>query len=414
MDAVSDKVDIKGMKLLAQDPLLGFGSVGEGMSLQLAADGRRILWLAHEGPPKNFTGVDVTDPRKPKVIVQTDLPHGNMRSNSLEVTGDIMAVAYQTYSFGERNAGIELFDISQPENPRSISFFDASGPYSRGMHCLWYVDGEYIHCAGGAPDFVPRHPRDDQFYRIIDVRDPSKPQEVGRWWLPGTRKGDAAPPPPRVYPGAPDDPRGKDGFRVHNSNVYPERPDRVYLAYLDAGAIVLDIADKSDPKLISQWNPHPPYPGFTHTVMPLIGRDIWIVTDESVQDAARDWPKLTWVLDGRDERNPVSIATFPLPPVEDYRDRGGRFGSHNLHENRPGPAFRSDTIVFATFFNGGVRVYDLSDPYRPEEIAWFVPPAVEGSRVPATQINDVYVDENGIVYAAERISGGIHILESDF
>jgi hypothetical protein len=56
------------MRLIAQDDLGGFGNGGEGMSLQVAADGRRVMWIAHESAPTNFTGVDVTDPRKPKVI----------------------------------------------------------------------------------------------------------------------------------------------------------------------------------------------------------------------------------------------------------------------------------------------------------------------------------------------------------
>ena len=71
------------MRLISRDNLAGFGNVGEGMSLQVTGSGRRILWLAHESAPKNFTAVDVTDPRKPKVICQTDLPHRNVRSNSL-------------------------------------------------------------------------------------------------------------------------------------------------------------------------------------------------------------------------------------------------------------------------------------------------------------------------------------------
>jgi hypothetical protein len=57
------------MKLLAQHTLNGFGGMGEGMSMQLARDGRRVLWLAHESAPKNFTAVDVSDPRAPMVIV---------------------------------------------------------------------------------------------------------------------------------------------------------------------------------------------------------------------------------------------------------------------------------------------------------------------------------------------------------
>ena len=37
----------RNMSLLAQSQLDGFGGIGEGISLQQAADGRRILWLAH-------------------------------------------------------------------------------------------------------------------------------------------------------------------------------------------------------------------------------------------------------------------------------------------------------------------------------------------------------------------------------
>ena len=40
----------KNMKLIAQDPLKGFGGVGEGMSLQVTSKGKRVLWIAHEGP----------------------------------------------------------------------------------------------------------------------------------------------------------------------------------------------------------------------------------------------------------------------------------------------------------------------------------------------------------------------------
>src|SRR3974390_815871 len=87
-------------KMLAQNDLGGFGGMGEGMAVQIAKDGRRIIWLAHESAPKNFTAVDVTDPRNPKIVLQTELPHQQMRSNSLEVCGDLMAVAYQTTAPG--------------------------------------------------------------------------------------------------------------------------------------------------------------------------------------------------------------------------------------------------------------------------------------------------------------------------
>src|SRR6476660_802414 len=108
MPAANDPLGKKGepvtwnFKLLAQNDLGGFGGMGEGMSIQIARDGRRILWLAHESAPKNFTGVDVSDPRAPKVVAQTDLPENHMRSNSLETVGDLMIVAYQTQRHGQK------------------------------------------------------------------------------------------------------------------------------------------------------------------------------------------------------------------------------------------------------------------------------------------------------------------------
>ena len=393
------------MHLLAHHDLGGFGNCGEGMVVQLTRDGRRVLWLAHESAPKNVTAVDVTDPRTPGLLFQSDLPHRDMRSNSLDLAGDLLVVAYQTSKVGLTPAGFEIFDVADPRTPRSVAFFDASGPHSRGVHHLWFVDGVHVHMASGAADFKARHPKDDQCYRIVDVRHPTRPTEVGRWWLPGTRDGDVEPPPVRH-------PTFDAGYRAHNTNVYPQRPDRAWIGYLDGGAVILDIADLARPRLVSRWDYHPPFPGFTHTVLPLLSRGLMVVSDEATRDAGGDWPKLVWVVDVREETNPVPIATCPLPPLDEFKDRGGRYGAHNLHENRPAPgAWVSDTIVVGTFFNGGVRAFDLSDPFRPREVAAYVPAAPAGSRAGAIQINDVFVDDRGIVYAVDRLIGGLYVLE---
>jgi hypothetical protein len=400
-----DQTLSRNMTLLAHHELGGFGGLGEGMGLQITKDGRRIMWLAHESAPKNFSGMDVTDPKNPRLIVQTDLPHMQLRSNSLDVWGDILAVAYQTQTVGLKPAGVDLFDVSNPENPKLLSHFDCSGPFSRGVHALWFVDGKYIHMSSGSGDFEPTNPLDDQFYRILDVSDPTKPVEAGRWWYPGTRVGDEVPPPPRH-------PKFDTGYRVHNSNVFPREPHRAYVGYIDGGAFVLDISDMKNIQVISHWNHSPPLNGFIHTVLPLFDRGLWIVSDECVRDDGLDWPKLVWVINSKDEKNPVSISTFPMPPVDVFGKRGGRYGAHNLHENLPVPSsFYSDTIIIGTFFNGGIRVYDTTDPYRVEEIAYFVPGAPKLSPIGSVQINDVYVDENAIVYGVDRFGGGLYILE---
>lgn len=369
----------------------------------LAVKGRRTLFIAHESGPVNFTAVDVTDPRRPRLVHQAVLPRRDVRSNSLAVCGTLMAVAYQTAMPGSSPAGLELFDVSNPEQPHSISFFDTSGVHSRGVHFVWFVDGEFAYLSSGMPDFEPANQKDDQHVLVLDVRDPSRPREAGRWWLPGTRTGEE---PLQRHP------THDSGFRAHNVNVYRQRPDRAYVGYLDAGVVILDISDRSRPRLVSRLDYHPPLPGFTHTVLPLFGRGLLAVTDEAIRDDCADHPKLLWLMDCTTETNLVPITTAPMPPAAEFCGRGGRFGAHNLHENDPvDTAWHSEEFLVGTFFNAGVRVFDLRDPFRPEEAACFVPPAPAGSPAGAIQINDVYVDERGMVYAVDRFTGGLYILE---
>ena len=246
--------EIRNMRLISHHDLNGFGNIGEGVHLHRTREGRRILYMAHESAPKDITSVDVTDIANPRVMVQTDLDYPHLRSNSLSIVDDVMLVAYQSVEPGQPGTGMGVYDISNVEEPRRIGFLDLGGPYSRGCHCLWWVDGEYAHLSTGAADFQPRNQKDDQFYMIMDVKDPTHPVEAGRWWVPGTREGDDAPPVRRH-------PQFDSGHRLHNANVYPQRPDRAYCCYLDSGTLILDISDKANPSVVSQINYAPPFRG---------------------------------------------------------------------------------------------------------------------------------------------------------
>lgn len=403
--------ELWNMQLLSHDLLNGFPNIGEGMAIQKTNDGRRIMWLAHESVI-DFTGVDVTNPRAPRVVIQQELPHPNMRSNSLSVVGDIMYVAHQTEEWGLPNSGMVIYDVSKPETPQLIGNFD-TGP-SQGCHVLWSVDGHYAHLATAMPDAKPRSQRDHQFYVIVDVSDPTNPTEAGRWWVPGVMQDDGAEPIERHQPDL--------GSSAHNTNVYPQRPDRAYCCFKDAGVIILDISDVAHPKEISRLDYHPPMPqpAFTHTALPLFDRGLMIVTDESVRPEGEDWPKLVWVMDISTETNPIILSTLPLPPQEELAKRPGRYGAHNVHENQPlETSFVSDQIIFGTYFNAGLRIHDISNPFQPKEIAYFIPELATGNKLDAhyagalegMNINDVYVDENRLIYTVDRQRGGLYILE---
>ena len=112
-----------------------------------------------------------------------------------------------------------------------------------------------------------------------------------------------------------------------------------------------------------------------------------------------------------DATPPVGRATriMAVAPAEEFRQEGLRFGAHNIHENQPVPtSWRSDRYVVGTYFNGGVRIHDITDPFRPEEVASYIPAVPPGA--PGVQTNDVYVDENEVIYAVDRIGGGLYIL----
>ena len=78
--------------------------------------------------------------------------------------------------------------------------------------------------------------------------------------------------------------------------------------------------------------------------------------------------------------------------------------------------FQSEDLVFVSYQNAGVRVYDLSNPFRPDEVAACVPPAparladYRPDRPRVVDTTDVYVDRNGLVYTTD-MNAGLTIME---
>jgi hypothetical protein len=99
-------------------------------------------------------------------------------------------------------------------------------------------------------------------------------------------------------------------------------------------------------------------------------------------------------------------AICPVPQG-DFCDRGLRFGAHCTHENRPG-SYRSAEVVVVTYFNAGLRVYDLADPDAPREIGHWIPVCPPDQE--AVQINDVWVGEDLLTYVTDRVHGGVYVL----
>jgi hypothetical protein len=371
-----------------------------------------------------FSVVDVTNPREPKPVHYEPAPP-NTWNIHLQTFGDLLLVihaknmfaaaefqderAYYKGALGEKvgtaantasskpardwSAGMAVYDIANPAQPRKIGFMPVEGG---GVHRIWYTGGRWAAVSVLLDGYT------DYIFMLVDMADPTNPRPAGKLWLDGmhTAGGEKT--------SWPETKR----YGLHHATV---SGDVAYAAWRDAGLVMIDIADKQAPKLIVHKNWSPPFNGGTHNCLHLPDRNLLVVLDEAVLDDYEDGDKPIWLFDIRVPTNPVSLSTLPRPREADYRHKGGHYGPHNIHENRP-DGFVSSETIFATLQNAGVRAYDIRDPFRPEEIAAFVPPKPNRlmdkrpNRPLVIQSCDVYVDRAGLVYSNDY-NGGLFICE---
>ncbi|HWP24314.1 MAG TPA: hypothetical protein VNM15_09090, partial [Candidatus Binatia bacterium] len=158
-----------------------------------------------------------------------------------------------------------------------------------------------------------------------------------------------------------------------------------------------------------------------HTYLPLPRRKLALINDEAIAENGEENLNLAGIVDISDESRPRLISLFPqpVPPPEmglkNFFAKGGRFGPHNHHHANHQPWLEDrDDIAYLTYFNAGLRVYDIRDPRTPREIAYFVPPdptrriGTKPSRLVA-QTEDVLVDRRGFIYISDK-NLGLYIL----
>lgn len=415
-------------------------------------DGKYYLYCG------TFTGpyirvLDVTDPANPVCVNTMNVPgtedgnHPYVAPNKLQVADGLLIAFFSNglpvltgkpVDFkGPRIDGFMIFDVkTDPVHPRLLHHWKG------GMtHRSFYNGGKYLHLTSTAPGFR------DKLYRIFDISDPTDPKEVGRWFLPeqytagqlpGTQ-GHYVDPNPYRKPGMGYGNPMMDTGGLHGPPYV--RGNYAYMGYGGAGLMVVDISDLSVPKLAGTLPLNPPFSGGlagarTHTALPLGDRPYVVVSNEGerfslfdkniIGDEAQPMGNLHMV-DVRNPARPTLIAEFPYPevpedyPFENFNDCGlgvpGPFGPHNLYESHDLPWLENDpNRVYCCYFHAGLRVYDVSDPFRPREIAYFIPPNPEapkfGVATPGPLLGtaeDIQVDDRGNIFI-DTWQDGIYVL----
>lgn len=366
-----------------------------------------------------FSIVDVRDPRAPKAAGFVAAPP-NTWNVHLQVADNLLLVIHGKDVFADAafadeasyykaaagtalgtskaetlrdwDAGLAVYDISSPGKPRRIGFMPVSG----GIHRIWYTGGRWAYVSAlldGYTDFI---------FMTVDMSDPTNPREAGRYALPGMNQAAGE---------SPDWPENRK-YGLHHAIV---SGDTAWGAWRDAGLVVMDVADRSKPQLVTHVNWSPPFQGGTHNCLPLPDRDLLVVLDEAVLDDFEDGLKNIWIFDVKDRADPKVLATLPAPVDANYPHKGAHYGPHNIHENRPG-SFVSDTLIFSTWQNAGVRVHDISNPAQPREVGALVPPPPQGmmdkrpGKKPIIQSCDIFVAADGLIYVTDY-NAGLYIME---
>ena len=263
------------------------------------------------------------------------------------------------------------------------------------------------------------------------LADPANPRKIRDFGLPGQEPGATGPVP----------------TEAHGPISAGAQGNRVYFGYGTNKGGFLQIVDRE--KLLK--GPAEPTPenlaapevgrmamlplNGAHTTFPMLGmpvaefardkvgatRDFVMLVDEAIANECNEARQMVWFADVTVEAAPMVISSWTVPEASgDFCARGGRFGSHSSNESMA-PVFYKK-LAMITFFNAGLRVLDVRDPYHPREVGHFIPAitdatdkrcvTVEGRercRV-AIQSNNVETDERGFIYVVDRANTGLHIL----
>jgi hypothetical protein len=354
-------------------------------------------------------------------------------------------------------SGYETWDVTNVRAPK----FLAAIRNLRSTHKVWWECNTGIAYMPGSKDATFGLPlwRQSQSMVIVDWANPNDPPiYIRTHGLPGGQPSGTGPTPTSLHgaisahqhPNA----AGKlvSGVDVIGNRVYAawgvgsngvlqilDRKKLLPAAY--GGTYTGDADNPTNDQLLSaqvgRMDMSPDQGG--HTSMPVFGlapkslqcsssacpgtppdvRDIVLLSSEAGNCNSQHW---SFVVDVSTENSigvrqdawqgPMVLSTLWVNPQSgekyprgNYCLRGQRFGTHSSEENFRNPYY--GRLTFTSYFNAGVRAWDITDPQGAVEAGFYVPAAPNNTYM----TNNVEVDNRGCIIIVDRIGNGMDILK---
>ncbi|MCB0717090.1 MAG: Ig-like domain-containing protein [Bacteroidetes bacterium] len=255
---------------------------------------------------------DVTDPENP--ILTDSLQMDARRINDVKIhPNNRIGIATREGASNRKN-GIVLLDLSSPSHPTVLSEYTET--VTGGVHNTW-IDGEnnLVYAVNDGTRDI----------HIIDISNPKKPKEVGRWGL------------------------DKENKSLHDVIV---QDGYAYLSYWNDGLVTLDVGagthggTPTEPKFVSQiiFDTPNAHVAWRYGRYVFVGDEIFPPrwnADQPIEASG-----YIHIVDMSDMDNPIEVGRYEVPEA----------GAHNI--------WADDDKLYVGYYQGGLRVVDISGELR--------------------------------------------------
>jgi hypothetical protein len=329
-------------------------------------------------------------------------------------------------------AGFSFTDVSNPRRPRPLGFFLTK---VGGATHDFAIDDNFVYACASMPESNAPGVAHQEVV-IIDYRDPRRPTLAGRLHLPGQHVGEEPGVRDRLNPDGSPQRVWCQQITLHNN--------RLYVGWRDAGLVVVDVNDPSNPTLVGQLDYVPPFNGgamgAAHSAAPVVvdpneHPDLVVLTDESFDCP----PGIGRIVDVSDLKNPEVvnelrdanlqiISSYRIPHVSDvYNFDEGKFecltsardadlepehqgGQQSVHY--PWFDHRSPSLLYQTWYDQGLRAWDISNPFLPREVGYYLSPRYASWGYVDRASREVFQDpDTNLIYVTDGNGGGLTVLE---